>query len=130
MRAVLSCLALVAGALSAAQIQAQQASPAGGDAAAGKAAYDNVCRTCHTSLAPPLDGVIGRKVAGVAAFDSYSNALKAKQELTWTPANMDAFLKSPPAFAPGTHMVQATPDETVRANLVAYLMTLKPSVQP
>src|SRR5687768_813546 len=130
MRAVLVCLALVATALPASNIAAQQASPARGDAAAGKAAYDNVCNTCHTALAPPLDGVLGRKVASVAAFDSYSPGLKAKQELTWTPANLDAFLKAPSAFAPGTHMVQATPDDTLRANLVAYLQTLKAPAQP
>ncbi|HEY9216748.1 MAG TPA: cytochrome c family protein [Phenylobacterium sp.] len=130
MRKVFVCLALVAGAFSATNIQAEQASSAGGDAVAGKVAYDNVCRTCHTSLAPPLEGVLGRNVAGVAAFDSYSAALKAKHELTWTPANLDAFLKSPSSFAPGTYMVQATPDDTVRANLIAYLQTQKAPAQP
>lgn len=123
MRTALACLALAAITLLAGQVRGQE--PA--DAAAGKAVYDSVCKACHaTSLAPTLRGVADRKVASVATFDGYSEGLKAKGELTWTAANLEAFLKAPAAFAPGTHMVQATPDDVARANLVAYLLTLKP----
>jgi len=117
-----------------------QTTPNAGDAAAERAAatgdtdpeaggelYNSVCKGCHgVSIAPTLRGVIGRRIASVASFSGYSEALKARQEQTWTEANLDAFLLAPAKFAPGTLMTQEVPDAKTRAALIAYLATLPP----
>ncbi|HEY9216749.1 MAG TPA: c-type cytochrome [Phenylobacterium sp.] len=115
-------------AIASALVVCGRASAADGDVEAGKAVYNATCKACHGggALAPTLRGVGGRKIASIAEFPGYSTALKAKADQTWTAGSLDAFLKSPPAFAPGTHMIMATPDDTIRANLVAYLLSLKP----
>jgi cytochrome c len=99
-----------------------------GDANAGAELFDSVCAECHgaAATAPTLRGIIGRPVASVASFDGYSEALKSKKSLVWTPANLDAFLKSPKDFIPGTLMYKAVPDANDRADIIAYLATLPP----
>ena len=97
------------------------------DAEAGAETYNNICKGCHgVSIAPTLRGIVGRPVASVATFAGYSDALKAKSALTWTEANLDAFLTAPGTFAPGTLMTQTIPDAQLRAALIAYLATLPP----
>lgn len=85
------------------------------------------CGICHkavsTPLAPTLAGVAGAKIAGRSDF-TYSPALKGKDG-TWTDANLDAFLKAPAAFAPGTRMFKALPADDARAAVIGYLQTLK-----
>jgi len=93
----------------------------------GKATYDLQCKLCHDdeTLGPSLVGVEGRKVGG-GSYD-YSPELKAKGEAgeTWTDANLDAFLKNPSAFAPGTKMMISVPDEASRKAIIGHLKTLK-----
>lgn len=98
------------------------------DAGAGAAVFHQ-CTACHAYkagqtgvAAPNLWGVVGRK-AGSTAF-SYSAALKASK-LTWDKATLDTFLKAPGKLVPGTRMVIAVTNDTQRANLIAYLATLK-----
>jgi cytochrome c len=98
------------------------------DAAAGKAVFTQ-CTACHVYkpgqtgvAAPNLYGVVGRKAASTAF--PYSAALKASK-LTWDPATLNTFLKAPGKLVPGTRMVVAVTNDTQRANLVAYLATLK-----
>ncbi len=83
------------------------------------------CKFCHDddTLGPPLAGVHGRKV-GAAAFE-YSDAFKAKKDVTWDDVSLDAFLKNPNEFAPGTKMGLAVPDDKARAEIIAYLKALK-----
>lgn len=85
------------------------------------------CAICHkpatSAMAPSLAGVAGARIAGRGDF-TYSPALKAKRG-TWTDANLEAFLKSPMAFAPGTRMPMAVPADDARAAIVAYLHTLR-----
>ena len=76
-----------------------------GDPEAGAETYNTVCKGCHgVSIAPTLRGVIGRPIASVATFTGYSEALKSKSAMSWTEANLDAFLTAPGTFAPGTLM--------------------------
>jgi cytochrome c len=97
-----------------------------GDADAGAEIYRSVCRECHGgSLAPPLRGVVGRQIASVADFD-YSDGLLAKKSMTWTQANLDAFLTSPQEFAPGTEMKKSIADAQSRADMIVYLASLPP----
>jgi cytochrome c len=100
------------------------------DAAAGKAIVYGRCGACHQlqspksgPQAPSLVGVVGRKIAGLPDFN-YSNALKSKGG-AWTPATIDVFLSSPVRFAPGTRMLMAVVDKKDRANVIAYLQTVK-----
>jgi cytochrome c len=99
-----------------------------GDANAGAELFDSVCEECHgaAATAPTLRGIIGRPAASIESFDGYSVALKAKKSLTWTPANLNLFLKSPKDFVPGTLMYKTVPDEKDRADIIAYLASLPP----
>jgi cytochrome c len=100
--------------------------PISGDANAGAELFDSVCEECHgaAATAPTLRGIIGRPAASVESFDGYSEALKAKKSLTWTPANLNLFLKSPKDFVPGTLMYKTVPDEKDRADIIAFLASL------
>ena len=93
-------------------------------AADGAQLFNMQCKMCHggSTMGPSLVGIAGGKI-GEGAF-AFSPALKAKGG-TWTDANLDAFLKSPPAFAPGTKMLIAVPNDENRAALVTYIKTLK-----
>lgn len=121
-------LGLAAACLASAVSAAPAAAPAG-DAAAGKAFFGTICITCHVTsgaskpLAPSLKGLPTRKIAGATDF-SYTDALKAKTG-TWTAASLNNFLKDPQAAVPGTKMPIPIPDDKTRANVIAYLMTLK-----
>jgi cytochrome c len=108
-------------------VAAASASDVVGDAEAGAETYNTVCKGCHgVSIAPTLRGVIGRPIASVATFAGYSEALKSKSAMSWTEANLDAFLTAPATFAPGTLMTQTIPEAQRRADLIAYLATLPP----
>ncbi|MGN6422461.1 MAG: PQQ-dependent sugar dehydrogenase [Asticcacaulis sp.] len=102
------------------------------DVAAGKAAFEASCSLCHDASpqkqmfqGPPLFGVVGRKIGGVAGF-SYSSALKnagAKGQV-WTKASLDRFLADPQKAMPGTAMPVNVSDAKTRGNIVAYLASL------
>jgi cytochrome c len=120
---------LMAGALWSAGSTSAQA-PAAGDPEAGKAAFDATCRVCHTgSIGPKLEGVVGRPIAGAPDFARYTPALKARSGETWDEAKLDALLTAPAAFAPGTTMLMAAPDPVTRANIIAYLKSLRAAAQ-
>ncbi len=93
-------------------------------AADGAQLFNMQCKMCHngTPMGPPLAGVAGGPIA--AKSFAYSTALKGKGG-TWTDANLDAFLKAPSAFAPGTKMMISVPSEENRTALIGYLKTLK-----
>jgi cytochrome c len=99
-----------------------------GDVNAGAEIFDSVCEECHgaAATAPTLRGILGRPFASIESFDGYSDALKAKKSLTWTPANLDLFLKSPKEFVPGTLMYKTVPDAKDRADIIAFLASLPP----
>ncbi len=93
-------------------------------AADGQQLFNMQCKMCHAGgpMGPSLAGVAGSKIA--SKDFNYSAALKAKGG-TWTDANLDAFLKGPTQFAPGTKMVMGVPSEENRAALITFLKTLK-----
>ncbi|HTR17069.1 MAG TPA: cytochrome c family protein [Acetobacteraceae bacterium] len=103
---------------------------AAGDATAGQTFFKRVCAMCHSTVAgrnmigPSLAGVVGR-TSGTAANYTYSHAM-ADAHLVWTPENLDKYLTSPQAAVPGNKMpYPGIKDATDRANVVAYLATLK-----
>ncbi|HTZ71827.1 MAG TPA: cytochrome c family protein [Acetobacteraceae bacterium] len=122
---------LLAGfALAAAPGLAHAADPwAGGDAAAGKVVFEK-CSLCHyaeagkVKIGPPLWGVVGRHSGSVPGY-SYSDAMKAYNHV-WTPENLFNYLAAPMKVVPGTKMAfVGLPNPTDRANVIAYLETLK-----
>lgn len=101
-----------------------------GDATAGEKTFKQ-CGLCHSTKAgenrigPSLYGIVGR-VAGTASAYNYSAANK-KSGVTWTEQAIFDYLENPRAKMPGTKMAYAglkKPQD--RANLIAYLKTLRP----
>ena len=94
----------------------------------GARAFALQCGGCHaaksTVAGPSLAGVAGANIAARSDF-SYSAALKAKAGETWSESNLDAYLKAPASFAPGTRMVFAVPAAETRAAIVKHLQSLK-----
>jgi cytochrome c len=97
-----------------------------GDAEHGKALYQ-ACTACHSiddnDIGPMHKGVFGR-AAGSAPGYNYSDSLK-KSGLTWDAATLDRWLINPSALVPGTKMFYKIDDPQGRADLIAYLKTLK-----
>ena len=99
------------------------------DKAAGQTLFQAQCSACHSTepgvnnQGPSLAGLFGRKAATAPGF-SYSNALTTSG-LVWDTATLDAFLANPKRKVPGTTMAIAIPRAPQRADLIAYLETLK-----
>ena len=100
----------------------------GGDLVAeGKAAFA-ICAACHkvekgvaSPIGPNLHGVVGRKAASLEDFPRYSDALKASG-ITWSEAELDAFLANPTQKVSGTTMTAGgTADAEKRKAIIAYL---------
>ena len=105
--------------------------PADGEAYAKK-----VCAACHSfneggaaKIGPNLYGVVMGPHAHMPGY-AYSAAIKAKQG-PWTFDELNAWLKKPSAYAPGTKMGFAgiNSDKT-RADVIDYLHTLSPNPVP
>jgi cytochrome c len=91
----------------------------------GAALFNMQCKMCHggSTMGPSLAGAAGAEIAARSDFN-YSPALKAKGG-KWTDANLDAFLKAPTTFAPGTKMMISVPSDESRRAVIDYLKTLK-----
>jgi len=100
---------------------------ASADVAQGEKVFAK-CAACHTinagganGIGPNLHGVMGEAVATGHGGFVFSDALQSKGG-SWDFATMDAWLKSPREFAPGTKMTFAGLSKPAdRANLIAYL---------
>ncbi|MEZ5742166.1 MAG: cytochrome c family protein [Sphingomonadaceae bacterium] len=96
------------------------------DVAKGESVFAK-CKSCHTidagganGIGPNLHATMGKPLGGHAGF-AYSDALKSVGG-SWTFEQMDAWLKSPKAFAPGTKMSFAGLGKAEdRAALLLYL---------
>ncbi|MGK2910229.1 MAG: c-type cytochrome [Sphingobium sp.] len=100
---------------------------ASADVAAGEKVFGK-CAACHTvnqgganGIGPNLYATVGEGVAEGKGGFAFSDALKKKGG-KWTFDQMDAWLKSPREYAPGTKMTFAGLGNGVdRANVIAYL---------
>lgn len=108
--------------------QAQDAPP--GDPEAGRTVFNRQCMACHAvqagqnKVGPSLAGIFGRPSAEVPKFN-YSPAMKEAKK-TWDAATLDSYLADPRGYIPGARMIYAgLKDGEQRANLIAYLATLK-----
>jgi glucose/arabinose dehydrogenase/cytochrome c2 len=123
-------VALLAVGISGASAQGMPA----GDVARGRAYFQVSCALCHsaelgpdntaiTKQGPSLVGVVGRRAGSLPHF-TYTQALKGAGD-TWDAATLDRFLTSPMTAVPGTTMPMPVPDAQSRADVIAYLSTLK-----
>ena len=88
------------------------------------------CVACHSGkdsgrdLGPNLIGVFGRKAGSREDF-RYSRPL-ARSGITWDERSLDAFLKGPDQFIPGTRMpFEGIASDAERVEVIRHLQTLK-----
>ena len=104
-----------------------------GDAAHGQQLFRAQCGVCHQGgdgdgdggQGPSLRGVIGRKIGGDKDF-AYSQPLNDAKD-PWTPETLAAFIGDPQKAMPGTAMPIKVSNADDRADIAAYLTTLKPA---
>ena len=105
-----------------------------GDVSRGQNFYQIACAVCHSpelgpnntmiiKQGPSLVGVVGRKAASTKVFN-YSKPLEDFGQ-TWDTETLYKFLANPVAMVPGTAMPIQITDSNTRADIVAYLATLK-----
>ncbi len=99
------------------------------DAEAGKKVF-NKCAACHSiepdkvRVGPSLFGVVGRKAGTLPGFN-YSTAMK-DYGVVWNAETLNVYLEAPMQVVKGTKMTfPGLKDATERANVIAYLETLK-----
>jgi cytochrome c len=97
------------------------------DAAHGEEIYNSRCIACHSPdanrVGPKHRAVVGRKAGSLPDF-SYSKAVKSSN-VVWNEETLDQWLASPEAFIPGQRMNFKVADSADRADLIAYLKTLR-----
>ena len=91
----------------------------------------SACSTCHgvtkegdSTIGPNLVGVVGRKAGTTKSLLGPSENLK-KYGVIWNTETLDEFLSNPSAKVPGTAMIGMLVDPQQRADVIAYLATLK-----
>src|SRR6185437_10277875 len=105
-----------------------------GNAAHGQAYFQISGAVCHSPAlgpdntviikqGPSLVGVVGRR-AGTLPHFNYTRAMQ-NSGFTWDAATLNKFLSNPLFVLPGTTMPMPVPDATNRADVIAYLSTLK-----
>ena len=111
---------------------AAYASDADGDAANGKELFMvSGCPACHgvtaednSKVGPNLVGVVGRKAGTTQSLLGPSENMK-KYGVIWSAETLDEFLANPNAKVPGTAMAGVLADPQQRADVIAFLSTLK-----
>jgi cytochrome c len=125
-------LLALAALLAAPAAYADDADDAKGDAANGQELFmTNGCPACHgvtkednAKVGPNLVGVVGRQAGTTQSLLGPSENLK-KYGVTWSAETLDEFLANPSAKVPGTAMMGILTDPQQRADVIAYLSTLK-----
>jgi cytochrome c len=103
-----------------------------GNAANGRELFrTNSCSACHgvtedavSMVGPSLFGIVGRKAGTAQSLLGASRNLK-EYGVTWNAETLDEFLANPNAAVPGTPMSGVLADPQQRADVIAYLYTLK-----
>lgn len=105
-----------------------------GDMKRGEQFFQTSCALCHSTRlgegntlvikqGPTLVGVMERK-AGTSPHFGFTEALM-ESGLVWNTESLHRYLTSPMTAVPGTTMPMPVPDAGTRADLIAYLATLK-----
>jgi cytochrome c len=100
------------------------------DTASGQRAFNNTCRTCHTTkegdhrLGPHLYKIIGRKAGSLPDY-GYSSAMK-DAGFVWDEEKLERFIANPDELVPGNSMKPygglASTDD--RASVVSFLRSV------
>ncbi|MFO1326651.1 MAG: c-type cytochrome [Rubrivivax sp.] len=111
----------------AALLLAAPALHAAGDARRGEQAYEARCGGCHAlaehRVGPRHAGLAGRRAGSEPGYD-YSPALRASG-IVWGADTLERWIADPEALVPGQRMGYRVGDAALRADLVAWLMTLR-----
>jgi cytochrome c len=95
----------------------------------GQAIYAAKCSACHSvdahRVGPAHEGVLGRRAGQAKGYD-YSDAL-ATSRVVWSAATLNAWLSDPEQLIPGQRMSYQLSLAKERADVIAYLATLKPT---
>jgi cytochrome c len=98
-----------------------------GDPERGRALFGRRCSGCHTPDSdregPHLRGVYGRRAGSLPGFQ-YSSAVK-KSGVIWKNATLDTWLRDSDSMMPGSAMEFSVPKPQERADLIAFLRTLR-----
>ena len=101
--------------------------PPPGDVQRGVALYQERCTACHAvdsnKIGPAHRGVVGRRIGSLPGY-KYSDEL-ARSRLRWTPQTLNAWLEDPEELVAGQRMGFQIENLQERADLIAYLLTLK-----
>ncbi len=116
------CCSLVLLIVSASVVRAE----GGGDPVMGKRLFAQ-CGSCHSiaadapsTVGPNLHGILGRKAGSLPGF-AYSPAMQAST-VVWGESELDAYIKQPANFLPGTKMVfLGVTKDKARADIIAYI---------
>jgi len=133
-RMVLALVLLAQAGMGLAQAQPAAAAPARvwvtpppGNAVRGQALYAAQCTACHSvdahKTGPAHRGVFGRRVGSAPGY-TYSDELAASR-LRWTAQTLNAWLADPEDLVPGQRMGVQVDDAQERADLIAWLATLR-----
>lgn len=101
--------------------------PPPGDVQRGLALYQERCIACHAvdsnKIGPAHRGVVGRRIGSLPGY-KYSDEV-ARSRLRWTPQTLNAWLEDPEELVAGQRMGFQVEDPQERADLIAYLITLR-----
>ena len=96
----------------------------------GEMAFNNNCRTCHSTKAgdnrmgPSLHGIVGAKAGASQGYTLYSQGLRGSG-ITWDQATLDKFIANPESVIPNNSMkpYKGITDPKVRAQIVEFLQS-------
>ena len=96
------------------------------------AAFNNHCRTCHSTkegddrLGPSLYKVFGAKAGTVPGYASYSQGLSSSG-ITWNEVTLRAFIANPDAVVSNNNMTpyKGIKDEAVLTKIIEFLKSAR-----
>ena len=97
-----------------------------------KVIFAKTCANCHSieagvnKVGPTLFDIVGRSIASVQGYD-YSAKMRAtsKDWKVWDDSHLNTYLTDPRRVLKGVRMFYSVPSAQDRADLIAYLDTLK-----
>lgn len=95
---------------------------------AGEVAFNNHCRTCHSTkagdnrLGPSLHNIHGAKAGAASGYGNYSQSLTSSG-ITWDDTTLDKFIANPDQVVANNNMkpFKGIGDEAVRKAIIAFL---------